>query len=218
MYLDPKKYNVFEPEDSLLLNNQPTEYTMLNFWQLSLSDILFNMTRGTFAEYIVRCALYHGGYDTFHQMNGTIQAWDITGPKIPMLGWDARIEVKSAASIQADTPDEKEPLSLPDPNLRFGISKAINWQGQDEIPRRNNDLYVFCHYKATRKTDNMLDLKLWDFYVYPTYKINEDERLKNKNGISLYKLKSLEVKALGFSELYVGIMETIADISNHFSK
>lgn len=140
---------------------------MINFWQMALSDLLLNMNRGTFAEFIVRCALETGGFPALSESRSGIESYDITGPKCFTTRGESecRIEVKSAASIQKTTPDEKEPLSLPPNRIVFSIKKAINFNTADKIPRRNNDMYVFCHYKAERKSDNIFDLALWDFYV-----------------------------------------------------
>lgn len=205
----PKLYN---GEEKIKSKGKVLPYSMLQFWQLSLSDILFNMNRGTFAEFIVRCALIEGGFNPPDISNGSIRAWDITGPDIPSASHPARIEVKSTASIQSDTPDEKEPLSLPDSRLVFGIQRAIDWEHPEKGKHRNNDLYVFCHYKAVRKSQDILDMDLWDFYVYPTYMIEKDDLLKEKNSISLYRLKKLGAKPVSFDGLYEEIMEKIAAI------
>lgn len=209
MRLDSNK--VFQPEDCLLLNNKPTEYTMLNFWQLSLSDILLNLNRGTFAEFIVRCAMHENGFDSFLEDNGSLRPYDITGPCIPAYHREAHIEIKSAAYVQENTKGTLE-KELDDCRIRFSIKPPKDMS-------RQGDLYVFCHYKALIPDRRlMLDLSYWDFYVYPTYKIDEDEKLKEKTGISLYKLKKQKAKQSNFTGLYANIMDTITDISNHFSK
>lgn len=205
---------MYTGEEKIRSKGKVLPYSMLQFWQLSLSDILFNMNRGTFAEFIVRCALIEGGFNPPDISNGSIRPWDITGPDIPSVSRPARIEVKSTASIQSDTPDEKEPLSLQDSQLVFGIQRAIDWEHPENGRQRNNDLYVFCHYKAVRKSQDILDMDLWDFYVYPTYMIEKDDRLKKKNSISLYRLKKLGAKSVSFDGLYDEIMEKIAAIKD----
>lgn len=155
-------------------------------------------------------------------MKNGVEAWDIDGPEIytPDGLRMSRIEVKSAASVQIDTPDEKEPISCPPSRLVFSIRKAINWKGKDEIPRHNNDLYVFCHYTAQRKSDDMLDLKWWDFYVYPTFKIDEDTdtKLSDQKTISLRRLQMIGISKVSFAELYDEIMRCLDEISEHFNK
>lgn len=214
----PGKIKLYTGEEKLECKGKPLPYSMLQFWQLSLSDILFNMNRGTFAEYIVRCALLEGGFDSLNEDNGTIRPWDITGPYMSSAARVARIEVKSAASIQSDTPDEKEPLSLPDSRLVFSIRPAIDWNKEKEGAGHNNDLYVFCHYKAARKEQNILDMDLWDFYVYPTFKIEEDPKLNKKNNISLYRLKKLGVLPVSFDQLYNEIMYHIQTVAEHLTQ
>lgn len=122
---ETRKIKLYSGNEKLEYNGKELPYSMLQFWQLSLSDILFNMNRGTFAEYIVRCALSEGGFDALNEENGTIRLWDITGPDVPSEARPARIEVKSAASVQKNTPEQEE-ISLPDSRLVFSIRKAID--------------------------------------------------------------------------------------------
>lgn len=199
-------------DEKLILNGEQTNYSILQFWRLNLSTILLNMTRGSFAEFIVQCALDQGGFDAFSEIMTGVEPYDITGPIIPSLKRKARIEVKSASSVQIDTPDEKEPISLKDSQLTFSIRRAIDWQAGDEIARHNNDLYVFCHYTAKHKRDYMLDLKYWDFYVLPTFRIEQDPSLSKQNTISVYRLKKIGLQPCGFEELYDQIMKALAEI------
>lgn len=205
----------YQGHEKIHIGKDELPYDMLKFWQISLSDILFNMNRGTFAEYIVRCALAEGGLNAFDQDNGTIRPYDVTGPDIPGLNRPSRIEVKSTASIQSDTEDKPEPFSLPDAKLVFGIRPAVDWASAKDGPRRNNDLYVFCHYKATHKSDDILDLNLWDFYIYPTFKIEDDPSLSKQKSISIYRLKKLGVLPQPFTNLYNEIITSINLISKH---
>lgn len=206
--------------EKLILDGKELPFSMLDFWRNSLSNILLNMTRGTFAEFLVKCALMYEGYDTFMQEKTGIEAWDIDGP--PLTAADgrrkSRIEVKSAASIQMNTPDEKEPLRLKDTQLQFSIKRAIDFTNVEAGINHNNDLYVFAHYTAEYKACNMLDLRFWEFYVYPTYKIDEDSKLSKQKSISIYRLKKLGVPAQTFVTLYNEIMRTIEEISAHYSE
>lgn len=197
--------------EALILEGKDLPYTMIDYWRLNLSDILLNMNRGGFAEFIVQSAMDYSGFNALKQEKTGIEAWDVDGPAIKTADGTrlSKIEVKSAASVQIDTPDEKEPISLPDSRIVFSIKKAIDYNGPDEIPRRNNDLYVFCHYTATRKSDNMLDLKYWDFYVISTRKIENDEQLSKQSTISLYRLKKLGVPCVSFTSLYKAIIDEL---------
>ena len=206
--------------EKLILDGKELPYSMLDFWRISLSNILLNMTRGTFAEFLVKCALMYGGYDTFMQEKTGIEAWDIDGP--PLTAADgrrkSRIEVKSTASIQMNTPDAKEPIRLKDTQLQFSIKRAIDFENVEAGANHNNDLYVFAHYTAEYKACNMLDLRFWEFYVYPTFKIDEDKQLSKQKSISVYRLKKLGVPEQSFDTLYAEIMRTIEEISAHYTK
>lgn len=206
----------YSGKESLLLDGKQTDYTMLNFWQLSMSDILFNMNRGTFAEFIVRCALHNGGFNALSEFNGTIDAFDITGPIIPSLNRSSRIEVKSASFVQSGTQPEQEPVSLPDSRLRFDIRKKTNPKDDPRIEKRNNDLYVFCIYGANYVTDNILDLKYWRFLVLPTFKIDGNSKYECKNSISAFRLKKLGAVSCDFTGLYETILKALSEISSQY--
>ncbi len=197
--------------ERLTLNGKALPYTMLNFWQASYSKILLNMNRGTFAEFIVKCSLQENGIDALTQQKAGVEPWDIDGPMITTLSGvrSSRLEVKSAASVQIDTPDEKEPISLPPTQITFSIRPAIDWSSEDRTPHRNNDVYVFCHYTATRKSDNMLDLKYWDFYVLATARIEADASLSKQKTISLYRLNKLGVPRCSFTDLFAAIVKEL---------
>ena len=208
--------------EHLISDGEPLpEYTMLRFWQVTLSDILFNMTRGSFAEFIVRCALDAGGFKCLDKSRSGIDAYDIDGPDIDVFGLrrPSRIEVKSAASVQYDTPPEKEPISLPPGRIVFGIPKRIDFSSGRNTEQHNNDLYVFCHYTATRKSDNMLDMQHWDFYVYPTFKIDNDidTKLSSQKTISLARLNQIGVPKRSFTELYDAISQCLSEITAYYS-
>ncbi len=67
-----------------------TEFTVLDFWQWSASDILGNAMRGRFAEFIVACAL--------KLESGVRTEWDAFDL---CTAEGTRIEVKSASYIQS---------------------------------------------------------------------------------------------------------------------
>ena len=200
--------------EQLLFQGKKLPYTMIDFWNMAMSNLILNLNRGTFAEFLVRCALQEGHFDAFSNIQSGVDLFDISGP---LIGTESgfqpcRIEVKSSASVQNNTPDEKEPISLSPSRIVFSIRKAKTTDA------RNNDLYVFCHYTATRKSDNILDLNLWDFYVYPTFKINEntDTKLSEQHTISLKRLQQIGVRKCDFLELYGEIQKAIAEITSHY--
>ena len=207
----------YEGTERLFLDEQELPYTMADFWRLNLSQILLNMTRGSFAEFVVQAAMTEGGFDAMHQLKNGVEPWDVDGPDIFTKEGvrPSRIEVKSTASIQLNTRDEKEPISLPPSRLQFSIRPAIDWDTPEEPARRHSDLYVFCHYTAERKKDNMLDLKWWDFYVYPTFKIDNDvdAKISRQKTISVRRLQMIGVEKCSFNELYEKIIECLEEVS-----
>ena len=48
---------MYNGDERLVHNGKYLSNTMLDFWKWAYSDILHNMQRGTFAEFIVKCAL-----------------------------------------------------------------------------------------------------------------------------------------------------------------
>lgn len=210
---------LYSGSEMLSYKGESLPYGILQFWKLNLSELILNVTRGSFAEYIVQCALDLGGYPCIDQMKSGMEPWDLDGPPLTIKGEKrtCRIEVKSAASVQLSTKDSDEPITLGPTRLTFGISRKRDWDSDDPEPHHNNDLYVFCHYKATRKSDDILNLDLWDFYVLPTYIIREDKTLTKQKTISVWRLQELGVQAIQFGGLYDEICSVIADVESHYS-
>ena len=172
---------MYTGNENLINNVSHMPYTMQNFWQWGYANLLQNMQRGTFAEFIVHCALLEGGIDTAEERNTTTQPYDLDGPIVPTTGKKSRLEVKCAAFVQL--------LDIKHPDrANFTIRPAVmpdeDGDFKDDAPRqRNNDIYIFCVYTATMKTANILDLSWWECYVVPTYRIDTDPHLKTQKTI-----------------------------------
>ncbi|WP_373829786.1 hypothetical protein [Bacteroides heparinolyticus] len=182
---------------------------MLDFWKWAYSNILHNMQRGTFADYIVKCALDRGGIITRQEIGTGLEPYDLEGPIIPSTGNVARIEVKSAAFVQVW--DIKHPE-----RANFSIAPAKMPDETGDFPRsagrqRNNDIYVFTLYTATDHRRNILDLSWWEFYVLPTYRIEADEKLCKQKTISLKTVKEL-CPTLSFDMLCNAIVDACNSI------
>lgn len=214
----------YRGSEKLILDGKELPYSMLDFWSAKFSAILLNMNRGSFAEFLVLCAMAEKGDQALwaETVKAGVEPYDIDGPDIttPHGTRKSRIEVKCTASVQLDTPDEKEPISLAPSRLTFSIRPAIDWNANSREARRNSDLYIFAHYKAARKSDNMLDLSFWDFYVYPTYRIDEntDTDLSKQSTISVRRLQMIGVPRVSFQELYQEILRVTAEVSAHYSE
>src|SRR5690625_5108960 len=180
----------------LTYNEKSVGYSLLEFWQWSVSDILNNTTRGKFAEFIV----------------GTAIEMD---PKKLRDGWDAfdiktdngiKMEVKSAAYIQSWNQKKYSTIS-------FSIRKTKYWDANDGMfgneAKRHADLYVFCLLKTkNQEIIDPLKLEQWDFYVLPTYKL--DHYTRSQTSITLNFLRKL-VEAGKYSELKIRIENSYAE-------
>lgn len=78
----------------------------------------------------------------------------------------------------------------------FGIQKV---RGDGEVPVRNNDVYVFCLLKGeTREDACPLDVSHWEFYVAPTWRI--DEEFGDQKTVSLTRIREI-AEPLAFAEI-----------------
>lgn len=151
-------------EEQLTLNNKSIGYNLIDFWRWSVSDILSNATRGKFAEFIVGTAINL-------DINNLRDEWDaydlITNEGV-------KIEIKSSAYIQSWNQTKFS-------NITFSIKPAKFWNADDNMSKdeakRHADIYVFCLLKhKEQETINPLYLEQWEFYVLPTYKLDNYNR------------------------------------------
>lgn len=180
---------MYKGNENLINDGEYMPFTMLNFWQWAYSNLIHNMLRGTFADFVVKCALDTGGIITRSEIGTGLEPYDLEGPIIPSTGKTSRIEVKSAAFVQ--TWDIKHP-----DRANFSIAPATLPDETGDFvkgtPRqRNNDVYVFTLYTAKDKRCNILDLSWWEFYVLPTYKIEGDKDLRTQKTISLKRVREI---------------------------
>jgi hypothetical protein len=177
-----------------------TNYTLLDFWRWSVSDIVSNATRGQFAEFIVGTAI---GLD----------------PKNLRVEWDSydletkngiKIEVKSAAYIQSWSQQKFS-------NISFSIKPTKHWESETSIyrgePKRHSDLYVFCLLKhKDQETIDPLKMEQWEFYVLPTYRLDNYKR--SQTSITLNSLQKLIVP-VKYSELKDSIANAYEEQKKH---
>lgn len=107
-----------------------------------------------------------------------------------------KIEVKSAAYIQSWNQKQLSKIS-------FSIKKAKYWDATNTIqpgePKRHADLYVLCHLKHINQTIiNPLKMEQWDFYILPTYRLDNYER--SQSSITINSLRKL-TESKKYSEL-----------------
>lgn len=180
--------------EKFMIENQNLNFSLLDFWRWSVSDILSNATRGILAEFIVAKALDVDVSNVRDQWD----AYDLVTPE------NIRVEVKSSAYLQS-----WEQLDFS--KISFSISTAIPWNRsidkRSDTAIRPADVYVFCLLKHKDKTTvNPLNLDQWEFYVVSTLQLNND--LGNQKSISLSVLQKL-AKALNFSELKDDVLSKV---------
>ena len=74
---------MYDGNEKVILNGEYLDYSMLDFWRWAYSNIHYNMQRGTFADYLVRCALERGGFPTRPEIGTGFEPYDLEGPIIP---------------------------------------------------------------------------------------------------------------------------------------
>ena len=196
-----KTGNEYFHQDGNILKNK-----LIDFWSWSGSDLLNNTTRGWLAEYIVSLAF---------EINDKVRLeW---APFDIQLNNGYCIEVKSSSYIQSWKQKEYA-------KIRFGIAPRKMWNSKtgkyEATSRRSSHFYIFCvlKEKVQEKIDPM-DINQWDFYIIPTYYINE--KLGSQKSIGLKKLIELKAILASFKEIKPIISEFIkkdeSKILNNFN-
>ncbi len=137
------------------------DFSISDFWRWAFGNLLDNTKRGALAEYIIQRALE---LDT----SGTQADWGA----FDILYNDKRIEVKSAAYVQAWNLDNEKYS-----NISFSIRPTHAWNDSTNTysnsKMRNNELYIFAVYEELDKLHvDVSDLSKWSFYVVPTRLLN----------------------------------------------
>jgi len=163
-------------DEGLSFDGMPTGKSLSDFWRWSSSDLLNNTLRGAYAEFIVASAL------DLNVVDSTREDWT----PFDLLYHNKRIEVKSAAYLQA-WGGHKQSF------IQFSIRPTQAWYpetGYEGSVERQSDLYIFCLYTVRNPDEaNPLLLDGWDFYVLPTYILNN--HCGEQKSISLASLLNL---------------------------
>ena len=167
-------------DELLTFQNKNLDFTLLDFWQWSVSDILSNATRGRLAEFIVATGT---GID-IKQVREEWGAYDLLTPN------GIRLEIKSAAYLQSWHQNMFSSIS-------FSTKLARHWDKLTnklaDIPKRHADVYIFCLLKhEDKQTVNPLNLDHWEFYVLATSELNNYTR--SQHSITLKSLQKLTNK------------------------
>jgi hypothetical protein len=174
-------------KEQLTFKNEPLNFSLFDFWQWSVSDIVSNATRGLLAEFIVATAV---GVNI-----GTPRkewaAYDLDTPE------GIKLEIKSSAYLQTWKQD-----SLSKPLFGIKATRSYNYESNksSETASRDANVYVFCLLNHKQKsTVNPLDMNQWEFYVLATKKLNDYKR--SQDSITLKSLRTLTDSIL-YNELY----------------
>jgi hypothetical protein len=157
--------------------NKPLNFSLLDFWRWSVSEILSNATRGRLAEFIVATAT---NIDTT-KCRDEWGAFDLETPD------GIKLEIKSAAYLQSWF---QRTLS----KISFSTRAALYWDSltnkQSETAKRHANVYVFCLlHHDNKQTVDPLNLNQWEFYVLATKQLNDYTR--SQHSITLKSLKGL---------------------------
>jgi hypothetical protein len=135
---------------------------MGDFWAWAYSDVLININRAVFAEFIV-------GYALGFTHDKTRRDWDCVDFRYN----GKKMEVKATGFAQRWRQGKKR--SAPS----FDIQKKNVLHGGPDAEDgaqavRSADCYVFCiHTETDSTTANVLDLSKWKFLVISTERINQ---------------------------------------------
>jgi hypothetical protein len=180
--------------EKFVFDNKSLDFDMIDYWKFHYSNI-YDL-QDTIAEFIVARAL-----DIDKAQNDQYWTlWDITYR-------NKRIEVKETSYYHSFNTDGQVSN-----HRNFSIRKANGGydaenSGNNEFCRQN-DIYVFClNIGNTKETSYPLDLNNWEFYIVPTYVINE--QCGDNKSISLGRIKSLGFEALKYNQIKGRIDEII---------
>lgn len=177
MQLDKIQATLKSGHEKLTYNDKPLNFSLLDFWRWSVSDILSNATRGRFAEFIVATA-------TNIDIRSCRDEWSAFDLETRN---GIKLEIKSAAYLQSWFQQTHSKIS-------FSTRAALSWDSlsnkQSETAKRHADVYVFCllHHN-NKQTVEPLNMNQWEFYVLATKQLNDYTR--SQHSITLKSLQAL---------------------------
>lgn len=199
---------MYNGTEKLTYGDTKLDSTILDFWSWAYSDLIRNVNRGAFAEYIVREAMNSkaGISSAQEECRISMDAYDLLSPE------GIRVEVKSSAYIQSWKSDHPSKISF-----RIAPAKAMDAFGNYSVNSqygRHSDVYVFCVWTATSREQSILDLSLWDFYVISTRAL--DQKVPNQQTISFNSLLSLQPRKVNYFNLYEAITKSFKEAKGDF--
>ena len=188
---------MYDGSEQLTFKDKELGSSVLDFWSWAYSDLIRNVNRGAFAEFIVLEAMNNQSCITPPRTNFRVSmdAYDLLSPD------GIRVEAKSSAYIQAWESEHPTRISF-----RIAPAKSLDSSGNysaDSQYCRHSDVYVFCVWTAMSREQNILDLSLWDFYVIATKTL--DQKVPNQKTITFQSLLSLHPRKVDYFGLYEAI-------------
>lgn len=188
---------MYDGSEQLIFKDKELGSSVLDFWSWAYSDLIRNVNRGAFAEFIVLEAMNNQSGITPPRTNFRVSmdAYDLLSPD------GIRVEVKSSAYIQAWESEHPARISF-----RIAPAKSLDSSGNYSAGSqycRHSDVYVFCVWTAMSREQNILDLSLWDFYVIATKTL--DQKVPNQKTITFQSLLSLQPRKVDYFGLYEAI-------------
>lgn len=188
---------MYDGSEQLTFKDKELGSSVLDFWSWAYSDLIRNVNRGAFAEFIVLEAMNNQSGITPPRTNFRVSmdAYDLLSPD------GIRVEVKSSAYIQSWESEHPARISF-----RIAPAKSLDSSGNysaDSQYCRHSDVYVFCVWTAMSREQNILDLSLWDFYVIATKTL--DQKVQNQKTITFQSLLSLQPRKVDYFGLYEAI-------------
>ena len=164
-------------DEPLHANGLPLGPRLGDFWRWSASDLVSNVARGVFAEFLVAHAL---GIDTSGVRDGWA-AFDLVTPD------GIRVEVKSAAYVQSWWQRRLSPIT-------FSVRRTRAWSADTGFmaaeAMRQADVYVFSLLAhADKTTIDPLNVDQWRFFVVATAVLNA--RTRSQHSITLNTLRRI---------------------------
>lgn len=180
--------------EPITYNGEPIGPTLADFWGWSRSDLVENIARGVFAEFLVATAL---GVSVDGARDGWA-AFDLTAPD------GTKIEVKSSAYLQSWHQSAMSKVSF-STRLSHAYDPETNTIADER--RRQADVYVFCLLAHTDKsTVDPLCLDQWRFYVLASSEL--DGRTRSQYSITLKSLEAM-TDALEYGELKDAVFKAV---------
>lgn len=179
-----------------------TGRTVQDFWAWGFSDILTNISRAVFAEWLVGSAL--------DAVDGIRPVWeyydlDYSGNKIEvkstsyLQNWKRSPKSRGKFDIKATTADfPVDPTVPPGPDREYYTDPEV---------KRRADVYVFCSYpeKDTSLVDP-LNVAKWEFYVLSTREI--EQHFGSQATVALSRIQAV-TEAVGYKNLRTHVDEVL---------